>query len=290
MLREVNIARMTSPALRGGFWMLGAVLSFAVMAISVRELLARMEAFEVLFWRVGAALVLMLLVLPRTGLAPLRTRRIGLHFIRNGFHFFAQLAWIYAIGALPFATVFAIEFVFPVWVALLATLVLGERMNRGRVVMLVAGLAGVLVILRPGFALIHPAALVMLGGSLGFAVNMVTTKKLAATDSTSAIIFWMLAMQTPPALIAALPHWVAPQLADLPWICALGICTVGAHFSITRALRLADASLVVPIDFLRLPLIAVIGALFYDEPLELAVFIGAAMIFAGTYYSFSRER
>jgi drug/metabolite transporter (DMT)-like permease len=270
--------------------MLGAVLCFSVMAISVRELLARMQPFEVLFWRVAAALALMLLVLPRTGLAPLRTRRIGLHVTRNGFHFFAQLAWIYAIGALPFATVFAIEFVFPVWVALLAMLFLGERMNRGRVVMLVLGLAGVLVILRPGFAFIHPAALVMLAGSLGFAVNAVTTKKLSSSDSILAIIFWMLVMQTPPALIAALPHWVAPQLADVPWICALGLCNVGAHIFLTRALRLADASLVVPIDFLRLPLIAVIGALFYREPLELAVFIGAAMIFAGSYYSLSRER
>jgi drug/metabolite transporter (DMT)-like permease len=291
MLREpVNIFGMASTALRGALWMLGAVLSFSVMAVSVRELLARMEAFEVLFWRVGAALVLMLLVLPRTGLAPLRTRRIGLHFTRNAFHFFAQLAWIYAIGALPFATVFAIEFVFPVWVALLAMLVLGERMNRGRVVMLVLGLAGVLVILRPGFAFIHPAAFVMLAGSLGFAVNAVTTKQLSRSDSTTAIIFWMLVMQTPPALIAAAPRWVAPQLADLPWICALGLCNVSAHLCLTRALRLADASLVVPIDFLRLPLIALIGALFYGEPLQAAVFIGAAMIFAGSYYSLSRER
>jgi drug/metabolite transporter (DMT)-like permease len=281
---------MPSSALRGALWMTGAVLSFSVMAIAVRELLRHMQPFEVLFWRVGAALVLMLLVLPRTGLAPLRTRRIGLHFTRNGFHFFAQLAWIYAIGALPFATVFAIEFMFPVWVALLATLLLGERMNRGRVVMLVLGLAGVLVILRPGFALIHPAALVMLAGSLGFAVNIITTKKLSSTDSTLAIVFWMLVMQTPPALIAALPHWVAPQMAHVPWICALGLCNVAAHLCLTRALRLADASLVVPIDFLRLPLIAFIGAMYYAERLDPAVLIGAAMIFAGSYYSLSRER
>jgi drug/metabolite transporter (DMT)-like permease len=281
---------MASTALRGALWMLGAVLAFSVMAISVRELLARMQPFEVLFWRVAAGLVLLMLVLPRMGLASLRTRRLGLHFVRNAFHFFAQLAWIYAIGALPFATVFAIEFVFPVWVALLAIAFLGEHMNRGRVVMLLLGLGGVLVILRPGFNFIHPAALVMLAGSLGFAVNAVATKKLSATDSTVAIIFWMLAMQTLPALGAALPSWVAPGMADVPWICALGLCNVGAHVCLTRALRLADATLVVPIDFLRLPLIAVIGAAFYHEPIELAVFIGAAMIFAGSYYSFARER
>jgi drug/metabolite transporter (DMT)-like permease len=281
---------MASPALRGAIWMSGAVLAFCVMAVATRELLERMATIEVLFWRVSTALVLMLAVLARTGLAPLRTRRIGLHFTRNSFHFFAQLAWIYALGALPLATVFAIEFIFPVWTALLALIFLGERLNQGRVVMLVLGLAGVLVILRPGLEVVRPAALVMLAGSLGFAVHAITTKKLVPTDSVTAIIFWMLVMQTPPALLAALPHWVAPALADLPWMVALGLCTVGAHVCLTRALRLADATLVVPIDFARLPLIALIGALFYAEPLDPAVFIGAVMIFAGSYYSFSRER
>jgi drug/metabolite transporter (DMT)-like permease len=281
---------MASPALRGAFWMTGAVLTFSVMAIAVRELLERMDAFQVLFWRVGTALLLLLAFLPRAGLGALRTRRIGLHATRNSFHFFAQLAWIYAIGVLPLATVFAIEFIFPVWVALLAVLLLGERMNRGRMVMLILGLTGVLIILRPGSGFIHPAALLMLAGSMGFAVNTITTKQLSGTDSTIAIIFWMLIMQVPPALAAALPGWVAPQLADLPWICALGVCNLGAHLCLTRSLRLADATLVVPIDFMRLPLIAFIGAMFYAEPLDPLVFIGAAVIFAGSYYSLSRER
>jgi len=270
--------------------MSGAVLTFCVMAVAVRELVERMAAIEVLFWRVSTALVLLLAVLPRTGIATLRTRRIGLHFTRNSFHFFAQLAWIYAIGALPLATVFAIEFVFPVWTALLAMIFLSERLNQGRTVMLVLGLAGVLVILRPGLEVVQSAALVMLAGSLGFAVHAITTKKLVSTDSVMAIIFWMLVMQTPPALAAALPHWVAPQLADVPWICALGLCNVGAHVCITRSLRLADATVVVPIDFMRLPLIAFIGAMLYAESLDPMVFIGAAMIFAGSYYSLSRER
>jgi drug/metabolite transporter (DMT)-like permease len=244
----------------------------------------------VLFWRVGTGLALTLAALPWTGLATLRTRRIGLHFTRNGFHFFAQLAWIYAIGALPLATVFAIEFIFPVWVALLAVVFLREHLNRGRVVMLVLGLCGVLVILRPGLEVVQLAALVMVAGSLGFAVHAITTKKLVPTDSVTAIIFWMLLMQTPAAFLAALPHWVAPRLADAPWICALGVCTVAAHICLTRALRLADATVVMPIDFARLPLIALVGTMVYAEPLDPAVFLGAAMIFAGTYYSLSRER
>ena len=91
-------------------------------------------------------------------------------------------------------------------------------------------------------------------------------------------------------LAAAVPQWVAPTPADLPWIAFIGAGSFAAHYSMTRAMKLGDATLVVPVDFLRLPLIAVVGALFYDEPLEAAVFIGAAVIFAGNYYSLARER
>mgnify|MGYP006198245347 CR=1 FL=1 len=87
-----------------------------------------------------------------------------------------------------------------------------------------------------------------------------------------------------------MPGWVQPAAADLPWIFVVGAGSYAAHYTMTRAMKLGDATLVVPIDFLRLPLIAVVGALFYDEPLEAAVFFGAAVIFAGTYYSLARER
>ena len=212
-----------------------------------------------------------------------------MHLVRALTHLAGQLCWIYAIGALTLATVFAIEFTMPVWVALLATLLLGERMNRGRVVMMVLGLAGIAIILRPGGSALHPAALVMVLGSIFYAAHMITTKRLSATDSPLAVLFWMSLIQLPLTLGAALPQWAAPQLADLPWIVAIGGGSFIAHYSMTRAMRLADATFVVPLDFLRLPLIAVVGALFYGERLEAATFVGAAVIFAGTYYSLSRE-
>ena len=99
----------------------------------------------------------------------------------------------------------------------------------------------------------------------------------------------MAAVQLPLALVPALPQWVAPQLKDLPWILLVGTAGLTAHFCLTRAVRIADATLVVPIDFLRLPLIAVVGMLFYGEPLELPIMLGAAVIFAGTFYSIRRE-
>jgi drug/metabolite transporter (DMT)-like permease len=276
-------------ALRGALWMGGALLSFSVMAVAVRELLRTLGAFEILLLRSLVSLVIMLAVLPRFGARALRTRLIGLHVVRNVLHFGGQYAWVYAIGMLPLATVFAIEFTMPVWTAVLAALLLGERLNRGRLVMLALGIAGILVILKPGFGEVQPAALVMLAGSFAYASTMIATKRLAGHDTAFAVLFYMSAIQVPLGLVPALPGWVTPGLAELPWIIAVGASGLTAHYCMTRAFRIADAALVVPIDFLRLPLIAVVGMAFYGEPLELSILLGAAVIFSGTYYSIRRE-
>ncbi len=277
-------------ALRAVLWMSCAVLSFSFMAVAVRELLHAMGVLEILFLRTLVTFLMVVGLVPRTGFAPLRTRRFPAHLGRAVMHLGGQFCWMYAIAALTLATVFAIEFTMPVWVALLAVLFLRERMNAGRVVALAAGLAGIAIILRPGLGGFEPAALVMVLGSLFYAGNMIMTKRLSSTDSPLAVLFWMSATQLPITLALALPAWVAPAPADLPWILVIGAGSFIAPYSMTRAVKLGVATLVVPIDFVRLPQISVVGALFYDEPLEAAVFIGAAIIFAGGYYSLMRER
>jgi drug/metabolite transporter (DMT)-like permease len=147
----------------------------------------------------------------------------------------------------------------------------------------------VLVILRPGLGEFHPAALVMVLGSLFYAGNMIFTKRLSATDSALGVTFWMTVVQLPITFAAALPVWVMPGLADLPWILTIGAGSFAAHYTMTRAMKLADATVVVAIDFVRLPLIIVVGALLYAEPFEPLVIIGAAIIFAGTYHSLRNE-
>src|SRR5262245_5922317 len=228
-------------------------------------------------------------MLPRVGLEPLRTRLFGLHFVRNMFHLSGQYAWIYAIAFLPLATVFAIEFTMPVWTAILAALVLGERLNQGRIVMLVLGLAGVALILKPGVAAIQPAALVMLGGAFLYACSLIATKRITREDSTYAVLFYMQVVQLPLGFIFAWPVWTPPAAGALPWLVAVGACGLTAHFCMARALRIADATIVVPIDFLRLPLIAAVGMAVYGEPIDWTIFLGAAVIFGGTYYSIRRE-
>ncbi|MDA1117248.1 MAG: DMT family transporter [Proteobacteria bacterium] len=275
--------------LRAVLWMSGAVLSFSTMAIAARELLAHMGAFQILFLRSVVMLALVLVIVAQATDAVTATRRLPLHALRNLVHFGGQYCWVFAIGALPLATVFAIEFTMPVWTAILAALLLGERLTRPRLVMLGLGMIGVLVILRPGLGIVSAASLVALAAAFLYAGNMIATKRLVSTDSPLAVLFWMSVMQTPLALLTALPQWVAPQAGDLPWIVLIGVGSYTAHYCMTRAFKLADATVVVPIDFVRLPLIAVVGAAFYAEPLDPLILVGAAVIFTGTYYSLSRE-
>jgi drug/metabolite transporter (DMT)-like permease len=279
-----------TPTVRGALWMLGAVFSFAMMAVAVRELQRHMGSFEIVFLRSLGMLAITLAMLPRAGIATLRTTRFQLHLWRNLIHFLGQVLWVYSIGALALATVFAIEFTMPVWTAILAALFLGERLTRPRLVQLGLGLVGVLIILRPGAGSFHPAALAMILGSLCYASSFIFTKRLSSSDSALAVLFWMSVVQTPISLVAALPSWVTPPLADLPWILGIGLGSFSAHYCMTRAMQLVDAMVAVPIDFIRLPLIAVVGALAYGEAFDPLVIAGAAVIFAGTYYSLSRER
>jgi len=279
-----------APATRGVLWMLGAVLSFMAMAIAVRELQRHMGSFEIVFLRSVGMLAITLALLPRAGIASIRTARFQLHLWRNLIHFCGQVLWVYSIGALALATVFAIEFTMPVWTAILAWLFLKEKFTLPRLVMLGLGLVGVLIILRPGTGEFHPAALAMILGSLCYASSFIFTKRLSSTDSALAVLFWMSVVQLPISLALAAPQWVSPVAADLPWIVGIGAGAFTAHYCMTQAMKLVDAMVAVPIDFIRLPLIAVVGALAYGEPFDPMVIAGAAVIFAGTYYSISRER
>ena len=270
-------------------WMVGTLTSFMAMAVAVRELSDTLQSFEILFFRSLIGLLLLLPLLPKYGATAWKTRRLKLHMVRNIFHFGGQFGWVYGIALLPLAEVFAIEFTIPIWAAILAVIFLGERMNAGRIIAIVLGFAGILVILRPGAEIINPAAFVVLGCAVCFASAHAGTKSLSATDSPLAILFLMSVIQLPMSVIPAYLQWVTPGWNDAGWLLILGGSGLTAHYCFTRAFQLADATIVIPMDFLRLPLIAVVGFLFYNEAIEAATLTGAAMIFVGNYYSIFRE-
>jgi drug/metabolite transporter (DMT)-like permease len=273
-------------------WMVGTLLSFSLMAISVRQLGGILNLFELLMVRsVGGLVILLIVMAGQPSLfGYLALRKPGMHLLRNGSHFIANLCWTNAVIVMPLATVFAIEFLMPVWAGLLAVLFLGERFTVSRAGSIVLGFFGVLIILRPGIEAFQPAALGVLVASLGYAVSNIGTKKLIPVQSTIAILFWMNLMQAGMALFGsdlAFPL----RLAEHQWIWAVGLACGGtaAHYCLTNALRVADAMVVIPLDFLRIPLIAFVGWMFYAERLDLLVFIGAGIIVAGIMWNLRAE-
>jgi len=273
-------------------WMVGTLLSFSLMAISVRQLGGTLNLFELLTVRaVGGLGILFVVMTAQPALfGHLALRRPWVHLVRNGTHFIANICWTNAVILLPLATVFAIEFMMPVWAGLLAVLLLGERFTLSRAGSIVLGFVGVLIILRPGIEAFQPAAIGVLVASLGYAASNIATKKLIPVQSTIAILFWMNVMQIGMALPGI--DFVFPlRLASHQWIWAFGLAFGGtfAHYCLTNALRVADAIVVIPLDFLRIPLIAFVGWMFYGERLDLLVFAGAGIIVSGIVWNLRAE-
>lgn len=274
-------------------WMIGALLSFSTMAVSIRELSrGGLTIFEILAVRSGVALlVLLLLLLLRPDLRPYALpRRMKLNFLRNIVHYASQFAWALALTMLPLATVFSLEFTMPAWTALLAIWFLQERMTASRMGVVVLGLTGVLVILRPGIAGFNPAAILVLMAAFGYAITMIATKKLTMTEPTFGIVFWMAVIQFPLSLAGSDPtvylrlHWAQA----LP-VLGVGIAGLTSHYCLSNAFRSGDATLVVPLDFLRIPLIAVVGWALYGEKLDIFVLLGAMIIISGVLWNLRAE-
>ncbi len=270
--------RQFRPVVRAALWMSGALASFMAMAIAGRELATELTTFQILFFRSIVGFAAVAVLLQRSGWAQVRTRVFHTHLIRNLTHFGGQYGWFYGIALLPLTEVFAIEFTMPIWTTILATIILGERMNRLRALAVAVGFVGVLVILRPGVAVVSPAALAVLASAAAYATSHVFTKRLSGTESPLSILFYMTVIQLPLGLVPALPDWVWPSAAMWPWVLVVALTALSAHYCLARAFRLADATVVVPMDFLRLPLIAVLGFVLYGEALKIWVVLGAGII------------
>lgn len=272
--------------------MTGALLSFSAMAVSIRVLAGTLSVMEILATRAGLGLVVMAsLAAIRADLrSTIFSQHLPLHLFRNTIHLGSQYLWAMSLLLLPLATVFALEFSTPAWTLVLAVPILGERMTPSRIGAVVLGLLGVLVILRPGVATFRPAALLVLLAAFGFATALIATKKLTCTDSTFAIIFWMNLVQLPLALIGSDPLFAGKLvLGQLPAVAAVGVSGLTSHYCLTNAFRSGDASVVVPLDFMRIPLIAVVGWWLYGEPLDLFVFMGAGLIISGILWNLRSE-
>jgi drug/metabolite transporter (DMT)-like permease len=267
-------------------WMTGAIFSFTSMAIAGRAVSIELDTFEILLFRslIGIALVVSVGAALGT-LRGIRARRMKWHVARNVSHFTGQNFWFFAITAAPLAQVFALEFSQPIWVALLASFVLGERLTRVRLMVIVTGFLGILIVARPGFSALTPGLIAAAAAAIGFAGSAVTTRHLTRTETVTSILFWLTVMQTVLGVVCAGldGEITSPSTAAWPWLCVIACAGLFAHLCLTQALSMAPATVVIPLDFARLPVIAIVGMLLYAEPLDGFVFLGAAIILAANY-------
>jgi drug/metabolite transporter (DMT)-like permease len=283
---------VASQPLKAAVWMIGTMVSFSLMAISGRELAPELNTFEIMFFRSLIGLVLVVTIGTLSGtLHQIKTDRLGLHMLRNTAHFTGQNLWFLAVAFIPFSQVFALEFSTPLWVALLAPVFLGEALTRRRLLSVGIGFSGVLIVARPDFSQLNPAILAAMACAICFACSLMTTKKLTIDQSTTCILFWLTLMQLGMGLVAVVltGSLSAPQGIDYIWVTTVSICGLTAHFCIARALALAPAIVVIPLDFLRLPLISLIGFLAYNEAFEWAVVFGAMLIFTAVLINLQAE-
>lgn len=267
-------------------WMAASIVSFAGMTVSGRELSRAYDTFEIMTYRslVGVVVIVVCATAFRR-LHRIHFRRMRLHLLRNVCHFTGQNLWFFAIAVAPLAQVIAVEFTAPLWVALLAPLVLGERLTPLRMGAACLGFVGALIVAQPRLDHIPPGLTAVAGAAVFFALSALFTKRLTRTEPVLSILFWLTLMQLVFGVVCAgLDGGIAAPRADMAhWLILVGICGLGAHFCLTQALTLAPATIVMPFDFARLPAIALVGVIVYGEPLGISLVVGAAIIIVANW-------
>lgn len=276
MAVAVRLSSLSAP-LRGALWMTASAFFFAVTSILVRALDDYHPLETVALRNVAGLLVLLPWIVGRR--APvLRTHRLRLHLLRAVLSLGATILWFTTLTVLPLTEATALSFLSPVFIALLALAFLSERMNAERWLAALGAFAGALVILRPGVAAFQPAALLGIATAFVWATSTVIAKLLSRTEPSTVIVLYMMAMVTPMSLILAIPVWRTPDTLELLGFFALGAAGSLGHITMTRALAVADAGLVSPFDYLRLPFVAILAFLIFGERGDPWTWLGAVII------------
>jgi len=267
---------------KAALWMGGWLSMMLLMTVAGREATREIDVFQIMEMRAVIGLALLIpFILAAGGFRTVRTKVPMQHIGRNFVHYFAQFAWFLALTMIPLAQLISIEFTMPVWTAVFAALLLGERIGPFKIASIVLGILGVAIIVRPGLDHIDPGQLIALGAAVGFGISVTMAKGLTRHDSVLTIIFWMLVIQIIIGLVPALRVWTWPSAAVWPWIFVIGICGTFSHYCMAKAMTHADATIVVPMDFLRVPLSALLGYMLYNEMLDAWTVAGAVLILFG---------
>jgi drug/metabolite transporter (DMT)-like permease len=275
--------------MRGALWMIASGVGFSVMAVGIKLLGHRLENFQIGFFRVVIGFLAILPFVAGSGLARLRTRHAGVHFVRAIFGLTAMYCSYYAIARMPLADYTGLSFTKPLFATVLAVAILGETVRWRRWTATLVGFLGVLVMVRPGGGAFQPAALAALVDSFSIAFLVTLVKRLPATETPLTMLFYFGLFATVMSIGPAIYSWQWPTV--LEWLLLIGVGVLGALSQMfwIRAFRAGDASAVAPFDYLRLPIAAAIGFVGFSELPTAWPFVGAAVIVASTLYIAYRE-
>jgi drug/metabolite transporter (DMT)-like permease len=283
-----RLARLSGPT-RGALWMVAAGLSFTTMLGVLRPATENLHPFEVAFFRQLITLSLIMPWLLRTGISTMRTRRFPLIGLRALLGLTSTLCWFYGVPHIPLAESTAINFTSPLWATAFAAIILGEQVRLRRWSATAIGFCGVLIVLRPGFYDFSDFALIVLAGSAAWGCQHIVLKTLSRTERADVILGYHALLLTPIAFAFAMPFWITPSWTDLIWLGLIGALGTAGHLCLTRSFAAAEASVVLPFDFAKMPLAALIGYLAYGEHPDVWTWVGAVIILASSVYIARRE-
>lgn len=261
-----------------------AAVCFAITFALIRQLSDTMHTFQIVLVRSVFGMLVMLPWLLSGGWATLRTRRWRRYSVRAVVGYMAMVCWFFALSQMALAEATALQFTMPLWAVLFGVFLLGERAGVHRWIAMIIGFAGALVIIRPGYIDSGIASAAALAGAALYSGANILIKTLSTTENTTAIAFHGFSFSLPLAIPLAIWVWQPIGLTDLVPILGFALATAAAHVALSKALSLADASLLGPVDYLRLPVVAVLGIMFFGEVPNLWTGLGATVIVASTWY------
>ncbi len=278
-----KIAALRGPV-RGAAWMTLAALGVVVMAVLVRQLAVQIHPFEIALFRTLIGLIFLMPLMVRAGRTVLHSNNHRLFALRGVFSSIFLMCFFPAIAMMEIADAQALNFTEPLFGALLAVLFLGEPARPGRIAALLVGFCGALIILRPGVVPVSTGAMLMVAAAFASGASNTINKHLTRTDRSTTIVFYHAIYMTPAILIASLFVWTWPTPSQFLTLTAIGALGLLCQISYSRSFAVADATVVLPFHFTRLPFAAVLGYVVFAELSDIWVWVGGAIIFSAIFY------
>ena len=275
-------------AVRGALWMLCSGCCYVASASLMRHLGGAYSTYELTFIRSVIAVLMLAPMLLRAGRISLRPERPVAHFMTGVFSYLGILFWFLAASEMPVGDFFALQFITPLITIAMAILFLRERADAASWAATLLGLAGVLIVLRPGLIAVGAGALAALASSLAYASVNTMVKSLSRSVSATAIVFYANLWLVPISLPMGIIEWRTPLIADLPAIVGVAVLSTLGYTTVTKAISLAPARVVQPVNFMRMPIAAGFGLMFFGEFPDLWTWLGAFVIFLATTWAVQR--